>query len=225
MRACSIIQPAPVPQASASRPPPLSPSRSDPAPSGVRAARQTLFASNRIVGSDGPRWSTPRVRPRSSGKGRGQAALASGCGTVPTLLPLRSRESHNTGMDELEYVTLPVIRIIKSTDRRGFRVEEATEMIRCAWCGAENVAIDSWCASCSRHLDWAPPAPAAVPTPPPPAAMVMDSSSLSRAPRRRRRLLLAPAAAAIGVALVLAVPVAIRLMAAGNAAVGALPNT
>lgn len=78
-------------------------------------------------------------------------------------------------------------------------------MIRCAWCGAANYAIDSWCASCSRHLDYAPPAPAPR--------------------RRRRRNLLAPAVAAVGVAIVLVLPVATRLASAGHAWMAALPNT
>ena len=29
-------------------------------------------------------------------------------------------------------------------------------MIRCAWCGARNYAIDMWCTRCHRHLDWQP---------------------------------------------------------------------
>lgn len=29
-------------------------------------------------------------------------------------------------------------------------------MIRCAWCGAENYAIDMWCTRCQHHLDWKP---------------------------------------------------------------------
>ena len=75
-------------------------------------------------------------------------------------------------------------------------------MIRCAWCGAENYAIDSWCASCSRHLDWAPPAA-----------------------RRERRVPRAPAVAAVGVAIILVLPLAARFAAAGRPLVGALPNT
>jgi hypothetical protein len=29
-------------------------------------------------------------------------------------------------------------------------------MIRCAWCGAKNYAIDMWCSHCKQHLDWQP---------------------------------------------------------------------
>lgn len=93
-------------------------------------------------------------------------------------------------------------------------------MIRCAWCGAENYAIDSWCTSCSRHLDWAPPSGTTVPTPPPPPPVMADTA----APRRRRLILLAPAAAALGVAIVLALPLASWFSAAGGAR-PALPNT
>lgn len=78
-------------------------------------------------------------------------------------------------------------------------------MIRCAWCGAANYAIDSWCVRCSRHLDWAPSAP--VPG------------------RRRRRNRLAPAVAALGVAIVLLLPVATRFASAGRAWLAVLPNT
>jgi hypothetical protein len=89
-------------------------------------------------------------------------------------------------------------------------------MIRCQWCGAKNYAIDSWCASCSRHLDWAPPArpatPVAVPGP-------------RRAPRRRALILLAPAAAGVGVAIALALPVASWFSAARPAVAPALPST
>jgi hypothetical protein len=79
-------------------------------------------------------------------------------------------------------------------------------MIRCPWCGAQNYAIDSWCSACSRHLEWAPRAPVAAETAPAPS------------PRRsRHRLLkvLAPAAAGLGVAVVLALPVASWFGAAG----------
>lgn len=31
-------------------------------------------------------------------------------------------------------------------------------MVRCKHCGAENYAIDMWCANCSQHLDWGPAA-------------------------------------------------------------------
>lgn len=86
-------------------------------------------------------------------------------------------------------------------------------MIRCHWCGAQNYAIDSWCTSCSRHLEWAPrPAtPAAAP-------------EQRRPPRRRALKLLAPAAAGLGVAIALALPVAGWFNAAGRAAPPALPN-
>ncbi|TME44817.1 MAG: hypothetical protein E6I56_11120 [Chloroflexi bacterium] len=59
-------------------------------------------------------------------------------------------------------------------------------MIRCAWCGARNYAIDMWCTRCHRHLDWQPM-------------------------KRRRGALatvLPPAAAAVGVAIALALPAA-----------------
>lgn len=29
-------------------------------------------------------------------------------------------------------------------------------MIRCAWCGADNYAIDMWCSRCHHHLEWQP---------------------------------------------------------------------
>lgn len=32
-------------------------------------------------------------------------------------------------------------------------------MIRCAWCGAKNYAIDMWCWRCDEHLDWRPAGP------------------------------------------------------------------
>jgi hypothetical protein len=114
-------------------------------------------------------------------------------------------------------------------------------MIRCPWCGAKNYAIDSWCTSCSRHLDWAPPPPTAViPPPPPPAVIAPPPPPAATAlppqpavamapveppsPRRRRRLIvLAPAAAAVGVAIVLALPVASWFNAAGRTPT--LPNT
>ncbi len=107
-------------------------------------------------------------------------------------------------------------------------------MIRCAWCGAENYAIDSWCASCSRHLDWAPPAKAAVLMPPPPpqalttpspSPVVMDSPISDRTTQRRRRVVLAPAVAVVALAMVLALPVAIRFAAAGRSELPSLPNT
>jgi hypothetical protein len=97
-------------------------------------------------------------------------------------------------------------------------------MIRCAWCGAENYAIDSWCAGCSRHLDWPPPSRAAVLPPPPPPPVVAASAEPSHPPRRRRLVLLAPAAAALGVAIVLALPVASWFSRSGGVR-PALPNT
>jgi len=62
-------------------------------------------------------------------------------------------------------------------------------MIRCAWCGAENYAIDMWCARCQHHLDWQP---------------------LNGGRRRGGRAvaLFAPVAAAVGVAIALAMPAA-----------------
>jgi hypothetical protein len=78
-------------------------------------------------------------------------------------------------------------------------------MIRCHWCGAQNYAIDNWCARCSRHLDFAPP---------------------PRRPSRRRGLiLLAPAVAALAVAVVLALPAASWFQAVGRVAAPALPDT
>jgi hypothetical protein len=95
-------------------------------------------------------------------------------------------------------------------------------MIRCAWCGANNYAIDSWCASCSRHLDWSPPPTTAVMPPPPP--IVAASAEPRRPPRRRRLIVLAPAAIVVAVAILLALPVATWFSAAVRAR-PALPNT
>ena len=78
-------------------------------------------------------------------------------------------------------------------------------MIRCHWCGTQNYAIDSWCARCSRHLDFAPP---------------------PRRPSRRRGLiLLAPAVAALAVAVVLALPAASWFQGVGRVAAPAIPDT
>jgi hypothetical protein len=115
-----------------------------------------------------------------------------------------------------------VLRIIESADRRVRRFEEASGMIRCAWCGANNYAIDSWCASCSRHLDWSPPPTTAVMPPPPP--IVAASAEPRRPPRRRRLIVLAPAAIVVAVAILLALPVATWFSAAVRAR-PALPNT
>jgi hypothetical protein len=93
-------------------------------------------------------------------------------------------------------------------------------MIRCAWCGTENYAIDSWCASCSRHLDWPPPSRAVVVIPPVAAASVEPP----RRSGRRRLLLLAPAVVAVAVAAVLAPLVGSWLSAAAGGRL-ALPNT
>ena len=60
-------------------------------------------------------------------------------------------------------------------------------MIRCAWCGARNYAIDMWCARCHRHLDWQP---------------------IKRRRRGALATVLPPAAAAVGVAIALALPAA-----------------
>jgi len=106
-------------------------------------------------------------------------------------------------------------------------------MIRCPWCGAPNYAIDSWCSSCSRHLDWAPPPPvAAAPPPPAPAAQatlptadVAPTRRPSTHGRRHRWLtLLAPVAAGFGIAFLLAQPVA-SWFSAARAPRPVLPNT
>ncbi len=62
-------------------------------------------------------------------------------------------------------------------------------MIRCAWCGADNYAIDMWCARCQHHLDWRP---------------------VEGGRRRggRALALVAPVAAAVAVAIALAMPAA-----------------
>ena len=73
-------------------------------------------------------------------------------------------------------------------------------MIRCAWCGATNYAIDSWCASCLGHLDWSPP-----------------SRTPRQSPRRPRVMVLAPAAAIVGVVgILLALSVASWFSAVGR---------
>jgi hypothetical protein len=88
-------------------------------------------------------------------------------------------------------------------------------MIRCAWCGVENYAIDSWCAGCSRHLDWPPPSRAVTsPAPPPPVAAV--SAQPRHPPRRPRLIVLASSAAALGAAMALALLAASWFSAAGG---------
>jgi len=87
-------------------------------------------------------------------------------------------------------------------------------VIRCPWCGAENYAIDTWCSRCSQHLELAPPAADVVATPRP---------SRHRRPRRWLKVR-APAAAGLGVAMVLALPVASWFGVAG-APHPVLPNT
>jgi hypothetical protein len=95
-------------------------------------------------------------------------------------------------------------------------------MIRCAWCGATNYAIDSWCASCSRHLDWSPPVrravmPAAPPPPTAPSPPIPAASPQPRRPARRRRLVvLAPAAIVVAVVILLALPAASWFSALGR---------
>jgi hypothetical protein len=95
-------------------------------------------------------------------------------------------------------------------------------MIRCPWCGTQNYAIDSWCSSCSRHLDWAPPSRAAAVGPKP--TPVPRPASPETRHRRRRVLLLVPAAAALAVAIALALPVASWFNTVGRTP-PALPNT
>src|SRR2546423_3108446 len=126
-------------------------------------------------------------------------------------------------MDELEYVSPIVLRIIQSADRRAYRLEETTGVIRCPWCGAQNYAIDSWCASCSQHLDWAPPA--AVPEPP--AVPTQTTALPEPRPRSQPRGLIprALAVAAVAIAIALAMPVASWLGTAGPASSPGLPNT
>jgi hypothetical protein len=85
-------------------------------------------------------------------------------------------------------------------------------MIRCHWCGARNYAIDSWCARCSRHLDWAPAPRPSRPEP-------------RRPPRRRALALLVPAAVVLGVAIGLALPVASWIQAVGRAVTPAAADT
>ena len=79
-------------------------------------------------------------------------------------------------------------------------------MVRCPWCRARNYAIDIWCARCGHHMDWPPPTPA----------------------RRGRALaLLGPVSAALGIllALVVAMPSAIRYTSIGHVAPARLPTT
>jgi hypothetical protein len=96
-------------------------------------------------------------------------------------------------------------------------------MIRCHWCGAQNYAIDSWCARCSRHLDFAPPK--AVPDPP----VVPTPQAAALKPRRRSRprglIPRALAVAAVAIAIALAMPVASWFGAAGPLSSPGLPNT
>ena len=104
-------------------------------------------------------------------------------------------------------------------------------MIRCPWCGAQNYAIDTWCSTCSRHLEWGPRAAVAAATPPmtpeapEPAPVAAATPPLSR--RRRRYpglVLLALVAMVVGVAMVLALPVASWFSAARTPR-PSLPNT
>lgn len=77
-------------------------------------------------------------------------------------------------------------------------------MIRCAWCGAKNYAIDMWCARCRHHLDWQP------------------------AQRRRRSAVfsvLTAAAAAAGVAMAITLPAAGGFTGSVRFALPGLPNT
>jgi hypothetical protein len=98
-------------------------------------------------------------------------------------------------------------------------------MIHCRWCGAQNYAIDSWCSSCSRHLDWAPPPPTTMIAPPPPPDAPVAPPPARRAARPRRLTLLAAAAAGLGVAIALALPVANWFSAAGQTPPPAQPST
>ena len=79
-------------------------------------------------------------------------------------------------------------------------------MIRCAWCGRQNYAIDSWCSRCHQHLDFGP-GPGAP------------------RPRRRGWSLLGPAAAALGVAIAMALPVASWFNGTLATTAPGLPNT
>jgi hypothetical protein len=96
-------------------------------------------------------------------------------------------------------------------------------MIRCPWCKAENVSIDTWCTSCARYLDWSPSSDRR-PLDSIPAA-VMTVGEPAPAGKSRRRVpglvILLPAAAAGVAALILALPVAGRF----GAAIPALPKT
>ena len=57
-------------------------------------------------------------------------------------------------------------------------------MIFCSRCGAENYAIDMWCAKCSHHLDWASPAvaEAAPVAAAEPASVVAEAAPLAAEP-------------------------------------------
>jgi hypothetical protein len=98
-------------------------------------------------------------------------------------------------------------------------------MISCQWCGAQNYAIDSWCASCSRHLDFAPPSPPAAPRPPLVPTVRVERLEARRPHPRRGLRLLVPAAAGVGLAIALALPAASWFNTARQAPTPALPNT
>src|SRR2546421_1468016 len=103
-------------------------------------------------------------------------------------------------------------------------------MIRCPWCGAQNYAIDNWCSTCSRHLEWGPRAAVAAATPPitPEAPDPAPVAAATPPPSGRRRrypglVFAALVATVLGVAMVLALPVA-SWFSAARAPRPLLPN-
>jgi hypothetical protein len=79
-------------------------------------------------------------------------------------------------------------------------------MIRCAWCGAKNYAIDMWCSRCHHHLDWQP-------------------KPVTRRPKGPLLVMLLPILAAGAVALALVLPAAGWLNTSREVASPALPIT